>query len=297
METIKLHDSGPAVSDVQQRLVKLGFLDDSAAKGTFDDTTASAVEAFATSIGMTGVSEVDQKIWAKLVDASYELGDRVLYLRIPYFHGNDVKVLQQALSALGFSTGSMDGIFGAHTEGALRKFQMNMALPADGIAGALTFKCLNNLQHSWKDKESYSPTPHLGFARASEVLETNLLCLFGTTDFTRSVAARMSNLALATNPSSKVTSADSLLVQPDDSMKFVQVIAGDQEPSTLMPVVDFDPEDSLALRLRQAFGAATGTPSRIAIRLSGETWEDAGETRSAQHFAIVLLDAICTALA
>ena len=42
-----------------------------------------------------------------------------------------------------------------------------------------------------------------------------------------------------------------------------------------------------ALRLR---------PSRVAIELPGTTWEDAGEDRSAQHFAITLLDALCAAL-
>lgn len=296
METIKLHDQGPAVTDIQQRLVKLGYLSESETTGVYDEDTAAAVAAFATSIGMSGIDEVDQKVWARLVDASYDLGDRVLFLRIPYFHGNDVKVLQQALSALGFSTGNMDGIFGAHTEDALRKFQMNMALPADGIAGALTYRCLSNLQHSWKDKERFSPIPHMGFARAAEVLETNLICLFGTTDFTRSVAARMSNLALATSPASKITSADSLLVTPEESMRFVQIIAGDASPEGI-PVVDFEPEDALALRLKQAFKAASGEHARIAIRLPGETWEDAGEARSAQHFAIVLLDAICAALA
>lgn len=297
METIKLHDQGPAVTDIQQRLVKLGYLSPSETTGVYDEDTAAAVGAFATTIGMSGVSEVDQKVWARLVDASYDLGDRVLYLRIPYFHGNDVKVLQQALSALGFSTGEMDGIFGAHTEDALRKFQMNMALPADGIAGALTYRCLSNLQHSWRDKDHFSPVPHIGFARVAEVLETNLLCLFGTTDFTRSVAARMSNLALATSPSSKITSADSLLVTPEESMRFVQIIAGDAAAPAGIPVVDFEPEDALALRLKQAFKAASGEHARIAIRLPGETWEDAGEARSAQHFAIVLLDAICAALA
>ena len=34
----------------------------------------------------------------------------------------------------------------------------------------------------------------------------NALCLFGTQEFTRSVASRMSNLALATNPASKIVS-------------------------------------------------------------------------------------------
>ena len=36
--------------------------------------------------------------------------------------------------------------------------------------------------------------------------------------------------------------------------------------------------------------------SNIAVELPGTMWEDAGEGRSAQHFAITLLDALCSAL-
>jgi hypothetical protein len=49
--------------------------------------------------------------------------------------------------------------------------------------------------------------------------------------------------------------------------------------------------------LEQAIVAARkATSRRIAIELPGRVWEDAGEGRSAQHFAITLLDALCTAL-
>lgn len=51
--------------------------------------------------------------------------------------GNDVKTLQAALIANGFSCGSAgsDGDFGAGTEAALKKFQAKYSLGADGIAG------------------------------------------------------------------------------------------------------------------------------------------------------------------
>ena len=42
--------------------------------------------------------------------------------------------------------------------------------------------------------------------------------------------------------------------------------------------------------------ADAAAPSRIAVELPGTMWEDAGEGRSAQHFAITLLDALCSAL-
>lgn len=51
--------------------------------------------------------------------------------------GNDVKTLQAALIANGFSCGSAgtDGDFGAGTEAALKKFQTKYSLGTDGIAG------------------------------------------------------------------------------------------------------------------------------------------------------------------
>ncbi len=297
METIKRNDTGAPVEDVQRRLAKAGYLGEGQLTGCFDDATAAAVAALCRDAGIQVREEVDETVWTRLVDASFELGDRNLFLRVPFFHGADVRTLQEALSALGFSCGAADGIFGAHTEDALRRFQLNMGLPSDGIAGAFTFRALLHLQHSWKGKDSFNPIPRLGFARASEVLESNLICLFGLTDFTRSVAARMSNLALATNPASKVTSAESLLVAPDPSMCFVQILAGNEKPATRVPVVDFDDEDSLADRISQAFAATSVKGGRIAVRLPGEGWEDAGEARSAQHYAIVLLDALCSGLA
>ena len=73
---------------------------------------------------------------------------------MPYFHGHDVLELQQALGALGFFYGTRDAIFGAHTEEALRRFQLNLGLPSDGIAGAYTYAALRNLAHSWVGKEA-----------------------------------------------------------------------------------------------------------------------------------------------
>lgn len=55
--------------------------------------------------------------------------------------GNDVKTLQAALIARGFSCGNSgaDGDFGNNTDAALRKFQTKYNLGADGIAGKGTW--------------------------------------------------------------------------------------------------------------------------------------------------------------
>ena len=296
MDPIRKNDSGAAVLDVQRRLVVAGYLAEEAVSGTFDAKTANAVAQLCVACGIDPRSEVDELVWNKLVDESFELGDRNLYLRVPFFHGRDVRTLQEALSALGFSCGEKDGIFGAHTEDAVRRFQLNMGLPTDGIVGAFTFRALINLQHSWKGKDSFTSMPHVVFGRAADVLESTMICLFGVSKFTRSVAARMSNLALATNPTSKVMSADSLLVPPEKNTLFVQILVGKEMPASVLPIVEFENENSLGVRMAQAIKATEHHERRIAVRLPNEGWEDAGEARSAQHYAIVLLDALCSAL-
>ena len=297
MKAIEIGQTGPAVEDVQHRLMLIGHLTEDQVTGSYDEATAQAVRAFCRNVGVPESSEVTEKVWAALVDASYSLGDRTLYLRMPYFHGHDVLELQQALGALGFAVGHEDAIFGAYTEMALRKFQLNLGLPSDGIAGAYTYAALRNLHHSWEGKGAAHAPLHLGFARAADVLEANALCLFGTDGFTRSVASRMSNLSLATNPASKIVSADALSVAPDDRMLLVHVAVQGAPVEEAVPAVDCTDDEGLSLRLKTAIAAARAArPARITLALPSQMWEDAGADRSAQHFAITLLDALCLAL-
>lgn len=79
-------------------------------------------------------------------------------------------------------------------------------------------------------------------------------------------------------------------------MLFIQILVGDEEPATTIPVVEFGDETTLASRLSQAIQAAEHKNRRVAVRLPVEDWQDAGKARSAQHYAIVLLDALCGAL-
>ena len=61
--------------------------------------------------------------------------------------GNDVKALQTLLNGAGtkYNCGTADGIWGAKTDVALRKYQTDNNLGVDGIAGANTFKSLLGL--------------------------------------------------------------------------------------------------------------------------------------------------------
>lgn len=56
--------------------------------------------------------------------------------------GAEVKAIQETLKGRGLYSGSIDGIYGAGTQAAVKKFQKQQGLTADGIAGPLTLKRL-----------------------------------------------------------------------------------------------------------------------------------------------------------
>jgi hypothetical protein len=57
--------------------------------------------------------------------------------------GESVELMQQALAALGYDVGTPDGVFGPGTEEAVKQFQADSGLDADGIAGPATLAALN----------------------------------------------------------------------------------------------------------------------------------------------------------
>jgi Putative peptidoglycan binding domain len=59
-------------------------------------------------------------------------------------HGNPVKELQRALKSLGFTVGTIDGVFGPSTERALIAFQTAHHLSPDGVLGPATRAALLN---------------------------------------------------------------------------------------------------------------------------------------------------------
>lgn len=135
---LAMGDTGQAVSDVQRRLDDLGFTFGVDPDATYREGTRAAVEAFQHRRGLRVDGVCGRQTWSALVEAGRRLGDRFLYRRSPMLRGDDVAELQQRLSALGFDSGRVDGIFGDLTSAALGEFQRNAGLPVDGIAGAST---------------------------------------------------------------------------------------------------------------------------------------------------------------
>lgn len=306
MDPITPGSTGAAVEDIQERLVKLGYTieDDERQSHTFGKSTARAVARFRLDHDLSLGEEVDASTWAILVDEGYELGDRTLYLRLPNFHGNDVRQLQERLNILGFSCGKVDGHYGVHTEAAVKLFQESVGELADGMAFQDTLDAIERLRHVWSGKQAKGPHPQgpMGFARAANVLETTCIAITGEDPISRNVAARVYNLSKATTEASGMTMIDRADSPTDASTILVLTTA--YAPS--MPArgqvgigsVSMEENETLPARLRTAIESADATKSPIKIVLpEGTNVDGSFTTADAQTLAVLVLDAICGAFA
>lgn len=93
--------------------------------------------------------------------AGWELS-RLLKRTSPIMKGEDVRAMQNALIARGYSCGNSgaDGQFGAGTENAVKAFQKANALADDGIVGENTCKKLGGV---WKDRKATAPVSSAGW--------------------------------------------------------------------------------------------------------------------------------------
>ena len=129
-------DRGEPVRDIQRRLQLLGHPTEPDRLGSYGEVTVSAVMEFQRSRGLPTDGIVGPHTWQSLVDAGYQLGDRMLYRRVPMMRGDDISSLQQSLNSLGFDAGKVDGLFGPATLAAVLDFQHNRGMAEDGIVGA-----------------------------------------------------------------------------------------------------------------------------------------------------------------
>lgn len=300
MESIRKGMTGAAVEDIQERLGSLGYAIDGDERSgmSFGQSTATAVARFRLDHGLSLGDEVDAATWTTLVDECYQLGDRTLYLRLPNYHGNDVRQLQERLNILGFSCGEVDGVFGVHTEAAVKLFQESVGALADGMAFPDTYDAIERLRHVWAGKPADGPHPQggMGFARAASVLEDANIAITADDPISRNVAGRIWNLAHATVDDCDVRLLDSA-DGVDGSVRVLLVLSTAPLPENVASGVGnviLDDIDTLPMRLRTAIQSSGTTPPTIRIELPvGTSTFTMGDS---QTFAVLLLDAICLAL-
>lgn len=138
-------DSGQFVKEIQQDLMKAGFaLPVYGADGHFGSETERAVMRFQKKyqlqvdglVGKNTLSKLKEVVNSSKPVDDFPLPDGILRRGD---RGTGVSQLQRALKALRFDPKQIDGIYGANTEDAVRRFQsMYAALANDGIYGPQT---------------------------------------------------------------------------------------------------------------------------------------------------------------
>jgi N-acetylmuramoyl-L-alanine amidase len=170
--TYRRGDEGPAIAEIRTKLTAVGLLVDGPSTrwpalgpvtAVFDEATDRAVREFQQQRGLRVDGIVGAHTYHALDEARWHLGDRILfYVPARLLAGDDVAALQQRLLDMGFDCGRVDGLFGVETDEALRDFQRNVGLVADGTCGPATFKALNQLSrtvvggrpHEMRDSEA-----------------------------------------------------------------------------------------------------------------------------------------------
>ena len=306
MDPIHEGATGVAVEDIQERLGSLGYTIDEAerAESLFGQSTANSVARFRLDHDLPLGTAVDAATWSALVDEGYNLGDRTLYLRLPNFHGHDVRQLQERLNILGFSCGAVDGQYGVHTEAAVKEFQESVGALADGMAFPDTFEAIERLKHVWGGKPAAGPHPQggMGFARAANVLESTRLALTGVDPISRNVAGRVWNLANATTDRSGIDLLDSPDQDAQDDVALIVLTSMPLPEGSGVGSVSMDDVDTLPRRLRSAMESARGrdkgaTPRVIVELPVGAELDGTFTVGDAQTYAVMRLDAICGAFA
>ena len=137
---LKRRDRNTDVKNLQEKLIELGYLDDTA-DGIFGEKTQIAIEQLQSDLGMTvtgvATAELQRMLFAGEISAynpylPLKRGDR----------GTRVSRMQAELKALGYYAGATDGVYGSGTEKAVSAFQKQEGLNETGQADEETLKAL-----------------------------------------------------------------------------------------------------------------------------------------------------------
>ena len=137
---LRRRDRNTDVKNLQEKLIELGYLDDTA-DGIFGEKTQVAIEQLQSDLGMTvtgvATAELQRMLFAGEVPAynpylPLKRGDR----------GTRVSRMQAELKALGYYAGAADGVYGKGTEKAVAAFQKQEGLNQTGQADEETLRAL-----------------------------------------------------------------------------------------------------------------------------------------------------------
>ena len=138
--TLQSGSTGEAVRELQIALQETGN-DPGPIDGVFGSQTEAAVKAFQAQRGITVDGIVGPITWRN-IDEFAEFDEPVLR---DGSTGLPVRRAQSRLTAAGFDTGGVDGVFGPQTESGVRALQQATGVTVDGIVGPQTWQQIDAL--------------------------------------------------------------------------------------------------------------------------------------------------------
>ena len=144
------NDNYPTVSQLQTRLMELGYLDSDEPSTVYNKATTVAVSLFQRTVEetMDGVatSELQERLFsAEAKPYEIKLGDS----------GTDVESMQSRLNELGYYEGKINGYFGVATEDSLEAFQAKNKIDVDSVFNVSD----RDLLYSPEARPKIDPTP------------------------------------------------------------------------------------------------------------------------------------------
>lgn len=127
--------SGTRVTQLQLRLVELGYME--ATTGVYDDETVTAISNFQTACRTEGTGVADVSIQQQLFasDAPVYGEIKQIYALLQWGDSGDaVSALQKRLKELGFYNGEADGVFSDDMVATIKLFQVSAGMEETGVA-------------------------------------------------------------------------------------------------------------------------------------------------------------------
>ena len=137
-------DKGAEVEEVQRLLIAKNYLF-GVADGDFGEATFLALKQFQTDNNLDADGICGEQTLKLLRGENFSSTSETSSSELKFGDsGERVEELQNILIQLAYMEGAADGIFGAVTEDALKQFQTDNYLDADGICGEQTLNLLKN---------------------------------------------------------------------------------------------------------------------------------------------------------
>ncbi len=170
--TLRAGMTGSDVKQLQENLIQLGYLTGKA-DGKYGVKTVAAVRAFQKANNLTqdgvagektlkavysGTAKEAETVFTTTESGNTQTASASTSLK-QGSKGTEVKNLQNQLISLGYLTGKADGVYGRLTTAAIKAFQKDNKLTADGIAGKKTLAKLNSSSAAATAKPQATATP------------------------------------------------------------------------------------------------------------------------------------------